>query len=93
VWAGRQVWVLQPADSDEEVFVLPDSDEVDFDSNGSDNNHLDKTSQFHDVPTNECVIAADTPEYDDEMHHPDNSTSCEPYHLLPCLHIVSTVLP
>jgi hypothetical protein len=30
VWAGQQAWVLQPADSDEEVFVLPDSKELDF---------------------------------------------------------------
>jgi hypothetical protein len=61
VQAGRQAQVLQPADSDEEVFVLPDSNEVDFDSNGSDNNHLDETAQSQDVPTKEHVIAVDTP--------------------------------
>jgi hypothetical protein len=64
-----------------------------FDSNGSDNDHLDKTAQSQDVPTNERVISADTPDHDNEMHHPDNSTSCEPYHPFLCLHIVSTVPP
>jgi hypothetical protein len=60
IWASQQAQVLQPADSDEEVFVLPDSNKVDFDSNGSDSYHLDKTSQFQDVPTNELIIAVDT---------------------------------
>jgi hypothetical protein len=93
VQAGRQAQVLQPADSDEEVFVLPDSEELDFDSNGSDNDHLDDTAQSQDAPTNEHVISVDTPDNDDEMHHPDHSSSCEPYYLLLCLHIVSTVPP
>jgi hypothetical protein len=46
--ASQHTHTLQPPDSDEEVFVLPDSDDIDLDNEG-DHSHLEDAPHFNAI--------------------------------------------
>lgn len=75
VQATRQVRALRPSDSEEEIFSLPDSDEIDSEGNGSNNNHSQEPTQHYDASADEQALFMDTPRDDVEMDHPDNNMS------------------
>jgi hypothetical protein len=76
VRAIQQARALQPPDSDEEVFILPDSDEIDLEeeSDQNDNDHSEQSSQLHDSSGDGQDMSAESPEdLDVHMDHSDES--------------------
>jgi hypothetical protein len=65
--AGQQARALQPPDSDEEVFVLPDGDGIDLDSNASHYNHSEDAPQYSNISSDEQALPADTPRNDNDV--------------------------
>ena len=75
MWATQQVRALRPSDSEEEMCSLPDSDDIDSEGNGSNNNHSQELMQHSDASADEQALFTDTPRDDVEMDHPDNNMS------------------
>jgi hypothetical protein len=67
MWAGRQAKALQPPDSDEEVFILPDDDDIDLDSNASHYNRSEDAPQNSNISSDERALPADTPRNDNDV--------------------------
>jgi hypothetical protein len=65
--AGQQARALQPPDSDEEVFILPDGDDIDLDSNSSHHNHYEDAPQYSNASSDEQALSADTPGNDNNV--------------------------
>jgi hypothetical protein len=65
--AGRQAKALQPPDSDEEVFILPDDDDIDLDSNASHYNRSEDAPQNSNISSDEQALPADTPRNDNDV--------------------------
>jgi hypothetical protein len=72
VRAVRQARALQPPDSDEEVFVLPDSDDIDLEEDVSqeDDHHSEQSSHLHGSSDDSQAMSAESPDPDDPMDHP-----------------------
>ena len=75
VRASRQARALQPPDSDGEVFVLPDSDDIDMEEEDpqEDNNHSEQSSEVHDSSVDSKDMSTESPDLDEHMDHPDDS--------------------
>ena len=65
--AGQQARALQPPDSDEEVFILPDGDDIDLDSNSSHHNRYEDAPQYSNASSDEQALSADTPGNDNDV--------------------------
>jgi hypothetical protein len=49
---------LQPPDSDEEVFALPDGDDIDLDNEG-DHSHLEDAPHFDAISGDDVALSTD----------------------------------
>ena len=81
VWAIWQAKALQPPpESDEEVFVLPDSDDIDLDEGDKgDNDDSGQSSKHHDSSDD-----SQSPDHDVPMDHPDEAIFGES-HIVCCI--------
>ena len=75
VWAIRQAKALQPPpDSDEEVFVLPSSDDIDLEEEDGqdDHGHSGQSSSPHDLSDDGQAMSADSPGSDVHMGYSED---------------------
>jgi hypothetical protein len=72
--ASQHTHTLQPPDSDEEVFVLPDSDDIDLDNEG-DHSHLEDAPHFDAISGDDVALSMDALGSDVDMDHSDNIIS------------------
>jgi hypothetical protein len=72
--ASRHARALQPPDSDEEVFVLPDSDDNDLDNEG-DHSHVEDAPHFDAISGDDVALSTDAPVSDVNMDQSDNIIS------------------
>jgi hypothetical protein len=83
VQASQHACTLQPPDSDEEVFVLPSSEDIDLDNRG-DNSHLEDAPPFMSISGDEVALSADAPSNDVNVDNATNSISGMWHQCIPC---------
>jgi hypothetical protein len=74
VQASQHTRALQPPDSDEEVFVLPNSKDIDLDNRG-DNSLLEDAPPSMSISGDEVALSADAPSNDVNVGNSANSIS------------------
>lgn len=85
-WAIQQARSLQPPPQSDEVFILPDSDDIDLDEDDGQvaNEHFDQSSQNHDSSDDGQAKSPESPGSNVHMDYLADSFACGS-HIVYCI--------